>query len=108
MLSFELLVMLASAKFWSFYCKTCTKNDCNSVVIAHFMLLTNGISRVGDADFSKVTAAMEMSSLSNYFRQVQTATEKVKLRCGLLSNYSCDDYATFVQLLWIDIDLERA
>jgi len=62
-------------------------------------------SGVGDAVFCpvtvqwamqtcRVTAAMVTWSLSNYFRQFQTASEKVKLWCGLLWNlqlrWRCD------------------
>ena len=63
-------------------------------------------SQMSNADFCQVTVAMGMWPLSYYFTQVETATEKVNLRCGLLSNYSCDDIRPFVQLHWIGIVLK--
>ena len=51
-------------------------------------------SQMSDADFCQVAVARGMWPLSYYFTQVETATEKVNLRCGLVSNYSCDGNST--------------
>ena len=52
-----------------------------------------GYTTVSDADLPSYSCDGHWS-LSNYFRRVKTATEKVNLRCGLLPNYSCDDNST--------------
>jgi len=44
--------------------------------------------------FAKLQLWWRWGLLWNYFTQVESATEKVNLRCGLLPNYSCDDNST--------------